>query len=85
MSDSTAHDAHGERDFLIRLRPIGDDRRPAEIRLRQLLKISWRALSLRCVEVRELARSTRTDEPTPLADLVGALVANLPDGPGVAE
>lgn len=50
--------------FSLTLTALGDDSRPATVRLRTLLKIALRAFRLRCVEVREI-EPTLPKEPTP--------------------
>lgn len=47
-----------DRDYLIRLRPIGSPDPPARLRLRRLLKVALRALRLRYVSIAEVERTT---------------------------
>lgn len=44
---------HADRDFVIRLQPLADAR-PAEIRLRRLLKFALRSEKFRCTDIADI-------------------------------
>lgn len=51
-----------DRDFLIRLRPVGPPDPPAHLRLRKLLKLALRMLRLKCVDMMEVEKETRNQD-----------------------